>query len=79
MNAFMDSIWAWLQASTWPSHQPWTLITIMLMGGVTIAVRDIQAGEEVTMNYDEFEEIPALPKALIPLVERRLAGLALQR
>jgi branched-subunit amino acid transport protein len=39
MNAFMDTIWAWLQASTWPSHQPWTLITIMLMGGVTMLAR----------------------------------------
>ena len=41
MNAFMDTIWAWLQASTWPSHQPWTLITIMLMGGVTMLARSL--------------------------------------
>ena len=41
----------------------------IFVGGVTIAVRDIQPGEEVTMNYDEFEEIPALPKALMPLVQ----------
>ena len=50
----------------------------IFVGGVTIAVRDIQPGEEVTMNYDEFEEIPALPEALMPLVEGRLALSALQ-
>ena len=41
----------------------------IFVGGVTIAVRDIQPGEEVTMNYDEFEEIPALPKVLLTLVD----------
>lgn len=43
----------------------------VFVGGVTIAVRDIHPGEEVTMNYAEFEEIPALPKVLMPLVEGR--------
>ena len=49
----------------------------IFVGGVTIAVRDIQPGEEVTMNYVEFEEIPALPKVLISLVEERRRLLAL--
>jgi len=44
----------------------------IFVDGVTIAVRDIQPGEEVTMNYDDFEVLPALPKALLPLVEGRL-------
>ena len=49
----------------------------IFVDGVTIAVRDIQVGEEVTMNYDDLEVLPALPKVLLPLVQGRL-GLNLQ-
>ena len=35
----MDAVWAWLQTSNWPAHEPWTLITILLMGGVTVLAR----------------------------------------
>ena len=41
----------------------------IFVDGVTIAVRDIQPGEEVTMNYNEFGVLPALPRALWPRVE----------
>jgi len=35
------------------------------VNGVTIALRDIPEGDEVTMNYDEFEMLPALPRELL--------------
>lgn len=39
MDAFINTLWTWLQASSWPSNEPWTLITIVLMGGVTMLAR----------------------------------------
>lgn len=37
----------------------------IFVDGVTVATRDILPGDEVTMNYDEFQDLPALPRELM--------------
>ena len=44
----------------------------IFVDGVTMAVRDILPGEEVTMSYSDFEALPALPKALMPPAKDRV-------
>jgi uncharacterized protein len=40
----------------------------VFIDGVTVATRDIGAGEEITMDYSDFENLPALPRELMDLL-----------
>lgn len=43
----------------------------VFIDGVTVATRDIAAGEEITMDYSDFENLPALPRELLALISSR--------
>ena len=69
----MDAIWAWLQTSNWPAHEPWTLITILLMGGVTVLARSFFFISQTPWHLPrwaqrglEFAPIAALSAVVLP-------------
>jgi branched-subunit amino acid transport protein len=73
MDTFMRTLGSWLQASTWPANEPWTLITIVLMGGVTMLARSFFFISETPWGLPrwaqrglEYAPIAALSAVVLP-------------